>query len=252
MTSDLLEHSRARIESAADKHDQFLQEAERFVYRYVKGMIKGFGERDNFIIRLHKQKDSHMSGKPRVLATEIVESVRSALDYIVFALSERNNPAVNPKHPKFVIADNRESFDAQAKVALKHLRDAERAFMEALQPFSTNNGMLSLIREAANKVKHRELLTVVNNSSLKIVFGEIAKKDEYSGWWCYPQDKGAAVYARGELKVSMLEKYEAADLLHGMIVTGAGVVEAFDRYLATGAFPKMDWTRFGSDGGTEG
>ena len=65
--------------------------------------------------------------------------------------------------------------------------------------------MLSLIRDAANKVKHRKLLTVVNNSPLKIVLGEIAKKDEYRGWWYYPQDKGAAVYARGELNVVMLE-----------------------------------------------
>ena len=243
MTSDLLENPRARIESAEEKHDQFLQEVERFVYRIVKGGIKGFDERDNFTFQLPKLKDSHMSGRPQVLATEIVESVRSALDYIVFALSERNNPAMNPKYPKFVIADNRASFDTQAKEALKHLRDAERAFMEALQPFSTNNDMLSLIRDAANKVKHRKLLTVVNTSSVEVVFGEIAKKDEYRGWWCYPQDKGAAVYARrGELNVVMLEKYDAAGLLHDMIGAGSVVVEAFDRYLATGAFPKVDWT----------
>ena len=141
MTSDLLEHPRARIESAADKHDQFLQEAERFVYRYVKGGIKGFGKQGNFTFQLPKPNDSHMRGKPQVLVAEIVEGVRSALDYTVFALSERNYLAMNPKHPKFVIADDRTTFDAHARVTLKHLKDAERAFMEALQPFSTNNDM---------------------------------------------------------------------------------------------------------------
>ena len=35
---------------------------------------------------------------------------------------------------------------------------------------------LGLIRNAANKVKHRNLLTVENNPNLDIVFGELAKK----------------------------------------------------------------------------
>ena len=180
-----------------------------------------------------------MTGRPRVLAAEIVEGVRSVLDYIVFALSLRHNPNMVPKHPKFVIADDQASFDAQAKVALKHLGDSERAFVEALQPFSTNNSMLSLIRDAANRVKHRNLLTLSDSSDLEIVFGEIADKDKYKNWWCYPQDKGTAVYARGVLKVVMLGEYDAAGLLHGMIQTGSMVVGAFDHYLTTGAFPEV-------------
>ena len=241
MASDLLEDPRARIESAADKHGQFLREAERFVYRYVKGTLRGFDARDatQFKLQLPKPTDSCMTGRPRVLAAEIVEGVRSALDYIVFALSLRNNPEMKPRHPKFVIADDKASFDAQAKVALKHLGDSERAFVEALQPFSTNNSMLPLIRDAANRVKHRNLLTVSNSSDLEIVFGEIANKEEYKDWWCYPQDKGAAVYARGALKVVMLGGYDAAGLLQGMIQTGSMVVGAFDRYLTTGAFPDV-------------
>ena len=119
-------------------------EAEHFVYRYVKGTLRGFDARDatQFKLQLPKPTDSCMTGRPRVLAAEIVEGVRSALDYIVFALSLRNNPEMKPRHPKFVIADDKASFDAQAKVALKHLGDSERAFVEALQPFSTNNSML--------------------------------------------------------------------------------------------------------------
>ncbi len=138
-----------------------------------------------------------------------------------------------------MIADDNQQFEAQAERALKHLTDAERAFVEALQPFSTNNSMLALIRDAANTVKHRNLLTVRNNSNLEIVFGKLARKDEYKGWWCYPQDKGAAVFARGDLRVIMLGKYDAIGLLRAMIDTGTLIVGAFERYLTLGAFPEI-------------
>ena len=251
MASDLFENSRARIDSAAAKHAEFVMEAERFVYRYVKGMIKGFDPRnpDRFVLQCRKPEDSRMTDRPRVLATEIVESVRSALDYVVYALSERNQQGINPKHPKFAIADEEDVFEAQAKVALRHLGESERAFVKALQPFSMNNEILSVIRDAANKGKHRELLKVVDNSSLEIAFGEIGKRGEYEGWWCYPQKKGAAAYARGELQVVMLGRYEAAGLLQGMVQAGSMVVGAFERYEATGARSRDPGQREGTDDG---
>ena len=68
MASDLLEDPRARIESAADKHGQFLREAEGFVYRYVKGTLRGFDARDamQFKLQLPKPTDSRVTGRPRV------------------------------------------------------------------------------------------------------------------------------------------------------------------------------------------
>lgn len=111
--------------------------------------------------------------------------------------------------------------------------------MRSLQPFSMKNEMLSLIRDAANRVKHRNLLAILDSSDLKIVFGEMAKKDEFEGWWCYPQDKGAAVFAHGDRRVIMLGKYDAVRLLGAMIDTAARVVGAFDGYLACGAFAEV-------------
>ena len=57
MASELLEDPRVRIESAADKHGQFLREVDRFVYRYVKGTLRGFDARDatQFKLQLRKQ-----------------------------------------------------------------------------------------------------------------------------------------------------------------------------------------------------
>ena len=239
MADHLLEDARTRIESAADKHAEFLREAERFVYLYVKGMLRGFDGGDDFKMQLPKPKDGYMTGRGRLLAVEIIEDIRSTLDYVVYALSLRNEPSMNPKNPKFVIADDKKSFDGQAKGALKHLTAAERGFVEALQPFSTRNEMLSLIRDAANKVKHRNLLTVEDVSKLEIVFGDLDMKEEYKKWWCYPQDKGTAVFARGELRVRMLGGYDAVGLLSAMVDTGSQIVGAVDRYLKSGTFPQI-------------
>lgn len=238
MTCELLEDARQRIESAMVNHVRFVHSSREFLHDYVKGMLKGFDENGAFCVQLRKPADGRITGRPRVLAAEIVEGVRSALDYTVFALSARNNPDMNPKHPKFVIADDKAGFDAQA-TALKHLTDAERSFVEALQPYATNSDMLALVRNAANRVKHRNLLTIDDNSPLEVVFAEMAKKDEYKGWWCYPQDKGNAVFARGELRVFMLGQYDAIGLLGAMIESGAKIVGAFDRYLTTGQFPSV-------------
>ena len=239
MSGDPLEGARARIESAASKHAEFLREADRFVYLYVKGMLKGFEGGEVFKIQLSHPKDSYMTGRGRLLAVEIIEGVRSALDYVVYTLSLRNDPAMNPKYPKFVIADDKKAFDAQAKGAMKHLTDVERAFIEALQPFATQNDMLSLIRDAANKVKHRNLLTIEIMSSVEIVCGNMEQKGEYKDWWCYPQEKGAAVFARGELRVRMLGEYDAVRLLEYMVDTGGKIVGAVDQYLSLGKFPEI-------------
>lgn len=239
MPLDLFDDSRARIETAAEKHAQFVIETERFIYHYVKGMIKGFDTKGAFAIQLHKPSKSEIRGRPRVLAGEIVESLRSALDYAVFALSLRNNPSMNRKHPKFVIADDKDAFVKQAKGALKHLADRELNYLEDLQPFSTNNPTLSLIRDAANKVKHRSLLKIVDKTPLELAFAEIEKKEEYEGWWCYPQEKGTALFAHGEIQVVILDRYEAKALLRDMIQSVCLVVGGFDHYMTTGSFPKV-------------
>lgn len=235
----MFDDARERIESAADKHGDFLLTCEQFVYEYVKGMIKGFDGQGDFSVQLRKPEDSEMTGRPRMLAVEILEGVRSALDYLVFDLSERNEPTMNRRHPKFVIADDKQTFDAQANVALKYLKPAERSFIEALQPFSTNGGPLPVIRDAANRAKHRNLLKVTNVSSLQVVLGNIERKEEIKDWWCYPQDKGMAIFARGELRILMLGKYDAEGLLRMMIETGSKIVAAFDGYVTTDRFPDV-------------
>ena len=79
----------------------------------------------------------------------------------------------------------------------------------------------------------------MDNSPLDVVFGPMELKEEYKGWWCYPLDKGAAVFARGELKVIMLGQYDAMGLLKMMIEAGSRIVGAFECNLITGRFPEV-------------
>ena len=71
------------------------------------------------------------------------------------------------------------------------------------------------------------------------MFGDAEMKDEYSDWWFYPQEKGAAVFVKPDLAVIMLGEYDALKLLHSMNSTAEIVTGAFDRYLTLGTFPRV-------------
>ena len=241
MSSDSrLEDAHARIDSAKDDYRALEREMARFLYKYVEGMLQGFDHATgNFVVRLRKPSDSIVRGRPRVLTAQIVENVRSVFDYLVFELSLRNNPALNRRHLKFVITDDEATFRKEAKSSLKHLTDRETAFVEELQPYR-GNGLLALIRDASNRSKHRKLLSVRDSSSLEVVFGELARQHEYQSWWVYPEDKGAATFARPKnLKVVLMERYDAMATVHSMIEHASEVVGAFDGYLAEGIFPAV-------------
>ena len=56
-------------------------------------MVKGFdGESENFVLQLRHPKESNVKGRPRVLISQIVENLRTALDYMIFQLSVLNEP----------------------------------------------------------------------------------------------------------------------------------------------------------------
>ena len=210
MSSDSrLEDAHARIDSARDDYRALEREMARFLYKYVEGMLQRFDHATgNFVVRLRKPSDSIVRGRPRVLTAQIVENVRSVFDYLVFELSLRNNPALNRRHLKFVIADDEATFRKEAKSSLKHLTDRETAFVEELQPYRGN--------------------------------GLLARQHEYQNWWVYPEDKGAATFARPKnLKVVLMERYDAMATVHSMIEHASEVVGAFDGYTAEGIFPAV-------------
>ena len=236
-----LEDAMARIDTAKEDYLSLQREMDNFLYKYVKGMIRGFDPKTgNFVVRLRRPKDSIVSGMPKVLAVQIMESLRSALDYVVFELSVRNNPALTKNHTQFVIADDEGTFVKQSKRMLRYLKDEERAFVERLQPYR-GNFLLGVMRDVTNKSKHRRLLSVRDSSSMDIVFAEMTKKDQYKDWWTYPQDKGSAIFARPKkLRVVLMEEYDAMAILRAMLNHTSDVIAAFYRYLSEGqCFPTV-------------
>ena len=149
-----------RLGQAKEDYFVLAHELNGFLYDYVKSMVKGFDSiTGNFVLQLRHPKERTVKGRPRVLAAQIVENLRTSLDYMTFELSVLNKPDLNEKVPQFVIAYNESDFERQAKTRLRHLTDEQRNFVEQIQPYN-GNAMLGLLGEIAIQGKHRRLLAL--------------------------------------------------------------------------------------------
>ena len=152
-----------RLHRAKDNYETLVREVNIFMYDHVKGMIKGWDpKKQSFVLRLRHPRESVMTGTPRALVVDIVEDLRSALDYMVFELSALAAPDLNEKVPQFVIADTKRDFDQQSKRLRYLTREQKSEFIERLQPFNGNH-ILGLLRDISGQSKHRRLLSVRDN-----------------------------------------------------------------------------------------
>ena len=120
----------ARIDQAKENYISLAREMDEFLYNYVKGMVKGLDRKTgNFVLQLRRPKESNVRGKPRVLVTQIVENLRTALDYMIFELSVLNERELNERLPQFVVADSESDFARQAKRRLRYLTDEQKSFV---------------------------------------------------------------------------------------------------------------------------
>ena len=221
-----LEDAKARIEQAKDNYVSLDEELNTFLYDYVKGMIKGFDQKSgNFVMQLRHPKENIIRGRPRVLVSQITENLRTALDYMIFQLSVLNEPHLNERVPQFVIAETEPNFELQARKCLRYLTNEQRRFVEQLQPYHGNN-MLALLGKMANAGKHRRLLSIEDRTGFDIYFADMEKKDEYKDCFVYPEEKGAAVFAKpkGAGTVLLMNRYDAMPTLKGMIEHAQNIV----------------------------
>ena len=111
---------------ADEYYNELTVEIEKYLYNYVKKMIKKDNPKSKgSTIQLLGHEDHLITGRPKVLISDIVEKLRSALDYVVFQLSLMNVPHMNERIPQFVIADSKGKFQSQRK-KLKYLTDEQR------------------------------------------------------------------------------------------------------------------------------
>ncbi len=182
-------------------------------------MVKGFDrETENFVLRLRHPKESNVRGRPRVLVSQIMENLRTALDYMTFQLSVLNEPELNEIVPQFIISDSASKFETQAKTRLRYLTDEQKSFIEQIQPYN-GNGVLAVLGEIAVQGKHRRLLSLLDITGFEIYFAEITKRDEYEDCFVYPVEKGHAIFAKPKDRpvFRLIEKYDAMPLLESMI-----------------------------------
>ena len=208
-----------RLYRAKENYDALQEEITKFLYEYVKGMVRGWNpETRTYVLRLREARESRMTGRPQALVVDIVENVRAALDYMVFELSALSTPNLKEKTPQFVIADTKDDFDRQSKNRLRYLTDEQKIeFIEKLQPFNGNQ-ILSLLRDIAGQGKHRRLLSMRDNSGWDIYMAKATKREEYKDCFMYPMEKGCAIFARPKShKIILLEKYNAMGILKAIV-----------------------------------
>lgn len=189
-------------------------------------MIKGFKpDTDSFVMQLRHPKDSEVTGRPRVLVAQIVENLRSALDYMIFELSELNESSLNERVPQFIISESKEDFERQAKRPLRYLTEEQKSLVEQLQPYN-GNSILARLREMSGPSKHRRLLSIRDNTALDIYFAEMSKREQYPDHFVYPAERGCAVFARpkGEQVIVLLDRFDAMPTLKNMIEHTSDVI----------------------------
>ncbi len=208
-----------------------------FLDEYWKGMFDGREpETGNFIVKLPHADDMVLPPSTRVLAGQIIEGVRSALDYMVFAISKMNCRDLNEKRPQFIIAESESKFEAEARTRLQYLSGEQKEFIERLQPYRMSS-YLRVISEWGNYGKHRGLLEIVDNTNLTIVFDSIDNRYKYESASVFPQEEGQAFFVTPQdgVFLLMMQKYDAIDALSAIIETGERVIRAsyefFDREL---------------------
>ena len=169
-----------RLYRAKENYDALVGETVKFLYEYVKGMVKGWDpEKENFVLQLRDAQASILTGRPRALVVDIVEDLRAALDYMVFELSALNAPDLNEQVPQFVISDTKEDFDQKSNRRLRYLTEEQKTeFIEKLQPFN-GNLMLGILRDISGQSKHRRLLTVRDDSDWEIHMAAANRRGEY-------------------------------------------------------------------------
>ncbi len=229
-----LENALAKIDKAQQDYILFPYKINEFLYEYVKGMIEGKDqETGDFVIQLPHPKDSILPSQLTILTGQIVENLRSALDYMIFELSVKNHPDLNERSPQFVIADNESAFERESNRGLKYLTDKQKEFVEQIQPYHGNE-LLRLLRDVANISKHRQPPEIIDVTGMDIYYDELSNKELYEGAWTYPQEDGGAVFAKprssNDSGVVLMNKYDGLKTLGSMIIHIQEIVQASYKY----------------------
>ncbi len=168
-------------------------------------------EPGNTNLQLPRPVDVTCPQHAQVIMGEIVHSLRSTLDNLIWSLAFRNC-GHEVQHTQFVIADTPESFDHQRARRLSGLTTDQITGVERIQPY--NGGTwLSLLAELSNVDKHRHLIELANASDVKIVSTDGTAEDyrQHRGAYVIPESGscGRAVFIhQAPPQWRLMEKYD--------------------------------------------
>lgn len=234
-----MDDARARIEEARVQLAELDNEIDAWLRSYLGRMFEKLDPRGPKTPHINRPgpEESVITGRPKVLVSQIFENLRVALDYAVFALSRKNCPTLNERDPKFVIADDKPAFDQAARKGLRYLTDEERDFIELLQPYRGKPGALSvtgLIRDAANVSKHRNLLSIRQQAdAVTIVRADRKDEQKYDEeWWRFPAQDGSIFFVKPSgLKMALFEHYNLLDNLPRAHMAASVLIDVLDDHL---------------------
>ena len=208
----------ARIAKAKEDFHSLYDALDDFIYDYFEGMVKGVdAETGDRHLQLRHPDDSVVKGRGPVLVAQVVENLRTSLDYLVYQLSLLNQPKADVRTPQFVIAGSEQEFRNQAKSRYRYLTDEQVRFFEQIQPYN-GNAMLALLNKMTRPSKHRHLLSLVDYSNMRIVIADIEKKDQYPGYREIPFDDKTVLLVRVEdARIILMDRYEVMRTLRDMI-----------------------------------
>jgi hypothetical protein len=110
---------------------------------------------------------------------EAIQSLRSALDYMIHDLAWADSK-VSTRRMQFLICDNPREFRSKQAKALKGMKPAHIAMVEAVQPY---NGCdwTRLIRDYSNLEKHAHSIAVSWSGRLQFGISMTVKPDQDTG-----------------------------------------------------------------------
>lgn len=235
-----MEDARDRIEEARAQLTDVDKETVAWLQRYLGRMFEKLNPQDSKSPHIHLPgpEESVITGRPKVLVSQIFENLRVALDYAVFALSKKNLPTLKERDPKFVIADNELAFARAAKKGLRYLTDDERSFIELLQPYHAKPGTSSvtaLIRDAASVSKHRNLLSIRQQAKVVQIIAADRKDEHKYGeeWWRFPAQDGRIFFfvKVSDFKVLLFGRYNLLEVLPRVHMFTSVLIDLFADHL---------------------
>ena len=241
----LLADAYTRIDAARDDIKNLEAELREFTRQTLAKMLKGWSpERNTFVVDLPPARLAHegkVNYKIRLLCGRITEHLRAALDYSIMKAAQQTRPHLKKRDVKFVIAKDKQSFERQAKRALRHVDEELRNLVEGLQPYRGNQ-ILEFVRDVSNSAKHHSLPTVKHATRPTIILREDPNQKgtrEEDGWWIFDAGQGHAYYTRIEhSKLIIHRKYDALTVFPICIDHVRSIINIFEYYLQNGRMPK--------------